>query len=147
MAERLTVSLEDGSLDKLRELAGGERKVGAFLSDVAAWLWAYREDIDAVGPQGCVIMRKDKLEDMPRAEVEAMWRATQHLQTEAERNATEVAEVKAQLRTLETEAQQAVAEARQVAQELRDAYAQLKLRELQLEGRLPTQEDSSHNDA
>ena len=47
MSERLTASLEDGTLEKLRTLAGGERKVGAYLSDVVAWLWEYREALQA----------------------------------------------------------------------------------------------------
>lgn len=46
MAERLTVQLEDGSVARLREMAGGERKVGAFLSMVTAWLYAQREHVD-----------------------------------------------------------------------------------------------------
>lgn len=45
MSERLTASLEDGTLEKLRTLAGGERKVGAYLSDVVAWLWYHREQL------------------------------------------------------------------------------------------------------
>lgn len=47
MAERLTVSLEDGSIERLRLLAGGERKVGAYLSGVVSWLWEYREALQA----------------------------------------------------------------------------------------------------
>lgn len=46
MSERLTTQLEDGSIDKLREMAGGERKVGAFLSDVVAWLWEHKETLE-----------------------------------------------------------------------------------------------------
>ena len=45
MSERLTVSLEDGIPDKLRTLAGGQRKVGAYLSDVISWLWYHREQL------------------------------------------------------------------------------------------------------
>lgn len=45
MAERLTASLEDGTLERLRTLAGGERKVGAYLSAVTDWLWQYRDNI------------------------------------------------------------------------------------------------------
>lgn len=37
--ERLSTSLEDGSIEKLRELAGGERKVGTYLSGVVSWLY------------------------------------------------------------------------------------------------------------
>lgn len=32
MSERVTVALNDGLVDKLRLLAGGERKIGAYLS-------------------------------------------------------------------------------------------------------------------
>jgi hypothetical protein len=46
MAERLTVSLEDGRLEQLRTLAGGERKVGAYLSGVVSWLWLHREALE-----------------------------------------------------------------------------------------------------
>ncbi len=38
MSERLTVSLDDGILEKLRTLAGGERKVGEYLSRLIATL-------------------------------------------------------------------------------------------------------------
>ena len=142
MSERLTASLEDGTLEKLRELAGGERKVGAYLSQLVAWLlWPHREDLGAVGPLGCVIMRKDKLEDMPRTETEAMWRATQHLQAEA----AQIAEAQ---EALKAEAAQITTETLQLAQEMREAYAQLMVRTLELEKRLALQqEDSSQNDA
>ena len=43
MAERLTVALEDGDVTRLRELAGGERKVGAYLHSVIEWLWFNRD--------------------------------------------------------------------------------------------------------
>lgn len=46
MSERLTVSLEDGIPDKLRTLAGGERKVGAYLSGVVEWLFYHREQLE-----------------------------------------------------------------------------------------------------
>ena len=49
MTERLNTALEDGTLDKLRTLAGGQRKVGAYLSDVVAWLWEYREALEQEG--------------------------------------------------------------------------------------------------
>ena len=38
MAERLTISLPDGTLAPLRELAGGERSVGKFIAEVVQWL-------------------------------------------------------------------------------------------------------------
>ena len=135
MSERLTASLEDGTLEKLRELAGGERKVGVYLSQLVAWLlWPHKEELDAAGPVGCVILRKDKLKNIPDAEAQAMWRATQQLQAESDRLMAELETVKA--------------EARQQAQALRDVYARLMVRVVQLEqSSLPTQEDSSSNDA
>ena len=39
MAERLTISLPDGTLAPLRELAGGERSVGKFIAEVTQWLY------------------------------------------------------------------------------------------------------------
>lgn len=45
MAEKLTVSLEDGDVDKLRELAGGPRKIGTYLHSVVNWLWYHREQL------------------------------------------------------------------------------------------------------
>jgi hypothetical protein len=41
--EHLSTSVTDGTIDKLRELAGGQRKVGAYLSSVVEWLWWNRE--------------------------------------------------------------------------------------------------------
>ena len=43
--DRLTVQLEDGRGAQLRTLAGGERKVGAYLSDVINWLWFNRDTL------------------------------------------------------------------------------------------------------
>ena len=59
MAERLTASLEDGTLEKLRTLAGGERKVGAYLSDVVAWLWQYREALQARPLSGMALVHSE----------------------------------------------------------------------------------------
>ena len=39
MAERLTISLPDGTLTPLRELAGGERSVGKFIAELTQWLY------------------------------------------------------------------------------------------------------------
>ena len=39
MAERLTISLPDGTLAPLRELAGGERSVGKFIAELTQWLY------------------------------------------------------------------------------------------------------------
>ena len=67
MAERLTVSLEDGIPDKLRTLAGGERKVGAYLSDVVAWLWEQREVLDSAdGFKDLFVARRLELDDLPQ---------------------------------------------------------------------------------
>lgn len=41
--ERITLALSPGTVERLRSLAGGQRKVGAFLSDVVTWLWSYRD--------------------------------------------------------------------------------------------------------
>lgn len=41
--ERLTVALPDGSIERLRTLAGGERKIGGYLAPVVAWLWRHKE--------------------------------------------------------------------------------------------------------
>lgn len=43
MSERLTVSLEDGSVERLRQLAGGQRKVGTFLSGAIQFLFGHAE--------------------------------------------------------------------------------------------------------
>jgi len=43
MKERFGVAVEEGTVEKLRTLAGGERKVGAYLSDIVSWLWQYKE--------------------------------------------------------------------------------------------------------
>ena len=41
---RLTVSVEDETVERLRELAGGERKVGSYLDAVTTWLWTLRDE-------------------------------------------------------------------------------------------------------
>lgn len=43
--EHLSVSVVDGTQGQLRQLAGSRRKVGAYLSDVVAWLWLHRETL------------------------------------------------------------------------------------------------------
>lgn len=63
MSERLTVSLEDGIPDKLRQLAGGERKVGAYLSGVVAWLWANKEKLDAYNPSSINVEKGEEIEE------------------------------------------------------------------------------------
>lgn len=121
MSERLTAALEDGTLDKLRTLAGGERKVGAYLSQIVAWLWPYREDLDAVGLSGCVLQR---------AETEGAMLATLE-KTRAALDATRA--IDARLDALEAS--------------FRELGAKARANEDMLQQLLPTQEDGGHNDA
>lgn len=44
---RLTVSVNDETVERLRTLAGGERKIGAMLDNVATWLWSSYQDAGA----------------------------------------------------------------------------------------------------
>lgn len=62
MSERLTASLEDGTLEKLRTLAGGERKVGAYLSSVVSWLWANKDKLDAYSPSSINVEKGEEIE-------------------------------------------------------------------------------------
>lgn len=133
MSERLTVALEDGTLDKLRTLAGGERKVGAYLSQLVAWLWEHKEDIDAVGVAGCVILRRDKIGYLLGADAETLQQTLQRLKAEAEAT-------KARIEAIRTGVLQE-------AQELRSELARLSAEAVELRKLLPTQEDSSRNDA
>lgn len=41
---RLTVRVNDETVERLRTLAGGERKIGAMLDNVTAWLWSSYQD-------------------------------------------------------------------------------------------------------
>ena len=41
------MALEDGTVEKVRELSGGERRVGGFLSDLIAGAWLHRETLGA----------------------------------------------------------------------------------------------------
>ena len=45
--ERLTTQLDAGTLEQLRTLAGGPRKIGAFLSTLTQWLWSQRAALEA----------------------------------------------------------------------------------------------------
>lgn len=122
--ERLTASLEDGTLERLRTLAGGERKVGAYLSQVVAWLWDSKEDIDAAGLSGCVIVPREKISRFLGTDPETAWQR------------------------IESAIQKLEAEAQQEARAMRDAYAQLMVRTAQLEKQLEAQQEhSSQNDA
>jgi hypothetical protein len=42
--ERFGVAVEEGTTAKLRQLAGGERKIGSYLTAVVDWLWLNREN-------------------------------------------------------------------------------------------------------
>lgn len=57
--ERLTTGLDDGSIEKLRELAGGERRVGRFLSQVVTWLWHQKEQLEKTPLSDYVLVRRD----------------------------------------------------------------------------------------
>lgn len=46
--ERFGVAVEPGTLEKLRVLAGGERKIGEYLTDVIDFLWSQRDVMDDV---------------------------------------------------------------------------------------------------
>lgn len=45
MSEKLTLSVGDGTTKKLRTLAGGERKIGVWLTITAAWLFDQKDTI------------------------------------------------------------------------------------------------------
>ena len=69
--ERLTTQLEDGSIERLRELAGGQRKVGAYLSQVVAWLWAHKEQLGAAPLSNyTLILQQDAYVSMPPDTIE-----------------------------------------------------------------------------
>lgn len=61
--ERLTVALPDGAIATLRQLAKGERKVGAYLSNVVTWLAdAQRQQVLAETPLSeCVLVTKARV--------------------------------------------------------------------------------------
>lgn len=42
MKEKLGVSVDAGTVEKLRKLAGGERKVGELISELTSFLWRER---------------------------------------------------------------------------------------------------------
>ena len=46
---RLTTSVTDETVERLRELAGGERKVGSYLDEVVTWLWTQRRVLEEYG--------------------------------------------------------------------------------------------------
>ena len=90
--DRLTVQLEDGRGAQLRTLAGGERKVGAYLSDVIDWLWFNRDTL-----AGADIMQFAPMTPERQQEVEQ--RMEQHAQSLAQLGARQSA-IEAQLAQL-----------------------------------------------
>lgn len=64
MSERLTVQLEDGTVEKLRELAGGPRRVGNYLSRVTDWLWSQREVMGNTPVEEFTLTPAGQLEDV-----------------------------------------------------------------------------------
>lgn len=99
MSERLTVSLEDGIPEKLRELAGGQRKVGAYLSDVVSWLWRHKEILASEdGFRDLFVARRLELDDLPQT-------ALREIQENFEARTAETAALVAQAQTLMAEFQ------------------------------------------
>ena len=64
--DRLTVQLEDGRGAQLRTLAGGERKVGRFLSDVILFLATYSEVISENEFQDLCILPRISTGSLPQ---------------------------------------------------------------------------------
>lgn len=62
MSDRINVVVEDGVREKLINLAGSERKMGEFISQIAERLYA-EQQIDA----GAMLERIEKLEQQSRA--------------------------------------------------------------------------------
>lgn len=44
--KRYHIALEESSAEKLRELSGGERRVGQFISETADWLYTQRDVLE-----------------------------------------------------------------------------------------------------
>ncbi len=55
MKEHLSSSVEAGTIKKFRTLAGGPRKVGEFLSELANLLWKHRAIVENTKVQNLVI--------------------------------------------------------------------------------------------
>ena len=72
MTERLNTALEDGTLEKLRALSGGQRKVGVYLSDVVAWLWQYKEALEARPLSGMALVHNEWIATTPEEQQEAL---------------------------------------------------------------------------
>ena len=72
MKERFGVAVEEGTVEKLRTLAGGERKVGAYLSDVVAWLWGYKEALQARPLSSMALVHNEWIAATPEEQQEAL---------------------------------------------------------------------------
>jgi len=59
MKERLYLSVEPGTVERLRELAGGERKVGELVSTFADWLWQQRDVLERTSLEKCELLEPD----------------------------------------------------------------------------------------
>lgn len=95
--ERLTISVDDNVVVTLRQLAGGERKVGAYLSSVVTWLAdAQRQQVLAETPlSDCVLVAKARVDTMNgnlQYFGEELARLERHLERVDRRN-SELAEV------------------------------------------------------
>lgn len=104
MSERLTVSLEDGIPDKLRTLAGGERKVGAYLSGVVEWLYYHREQLETQPLSAFAPVLQEwipRLTMTPEEQQEAIARAAQDSLRLNELEA-QIREISAQMQALQT---------------------------------------------
>lgn len=76
--EHLSASVNDGTIDKLRELAGGRRKVGEFLGDVVDLLWRHRHIIVGARLRDLVISTPAEQADRDRA-IEEMSQRLEHM--------------------------------------------------------------------
>ena len=65
MKEHLSASVNDGTIDKLRELAGG-RRFGELLSDMVDLLWAHRHIIAGARLRDLVISTPSEQADRDR---------------------------------------------------------------------------------
>lgn len=61
MSERLTTALDDGTIATLQALAGGPRKVGGYLSELARWLWAHRQTVQGADFASVTIISSNDL--------------------------------------------------------------------------------------
>lgn len=61
MPERLTTALDDGTIATLQALAGGPRKIGGYLSELARWLWAHRQTVQGADFASITIISSNDL--------------------------------------------------------------------------------------